>query len=95
MNATSQSAITRPRISGAEVSCSVALPRAINDTLAAPTATSNSSAAAAEGASAVASTRTPNSTEERTSVRVPVRPRAAVYSPPMTAPSPIAAVMKP
>ena len=78
MNATSQSAMTRPRISGSEASCSVAFPRAINDTLAAPTATSRSSAAPADGARAVASTRTPNRTDERTNVGIPVRPRAAV-----------------
>ena len=37
----------------------------------------------------------PNPTEARIIGRNPVRPRAAVNRPPMTAPTPIAAVMKP
>ncbi len=37
----------------------------------------------------------PNSTADRTSAVTPVRPRAATTRPPMTAPTPIAAVMKP
>ena len=38
---------------------------------------------------------TPNPAEAMIIGRTPVRPRAAVNRPPMTAPTPIAAVMKP
>ena len=94
-NATAQSAITRPRICGSAASCSVLLPVERNATLDAPTSAIPTSATGRFGAAAVPSMASPNRPDATTSAGMPVRPHPATYSPPTTAPRPIAAVRKP
>ena len=93
--ATNQSAITRPRIDGSAPSCRVELPVDMKEMLAAPTNPSATSSNARFGASVASVIAAPKAAEATTSVRMPVFPRAATTRPPATAPSPIAAVMKP
>src|SRR3954471_13555554 len=61
--ATAHSAMTRPRISGADASCSVLLPLARKLTLAAPTNAIATSSTAKLGATAAAISRAPKITE--------------------------------
>lgn len=93
--ATNHSDITRPRMSGAAVSCSVELPVDMNMMLAAPTSASAMSSNESVGASVASVIVAPNREAAATSGRSPVWPRAATIRPPATAPIPIAAVMKP
>ncbi len=94
-NATNHSDITRPRISGAAPSCRVELPVDMNVMLAAPTNASATSSSASVGAPVARPIATLNAEAASTSGRSPVLPRAAISRPPATAPTPIAAVMKP
>jgi hypothetical protein len=93
--ATNHKDITRPRISGAEVSCKVELPVDMNEMLAPPARPSAISSRSRLGASVANVIATANPNAAITSGRRPVLPRAATSSPPATAPMPIAAVMKP
>ena len=95
ITATVHSAMTRPRIRGSAASCSVLLPLDMQPTLVAPTNSSATSSSSRVGAKAAARMAAPNAIEELTRERTPTRPRAAIHSPPPTAPTPIAAVMKP
>ena len=63
--------------------------------LTAPTRASARYSSARLGATAAPAMTTPNAIEVLIIARVPVRPRAATQRPPMTAPTPIDAVMKP
>jgi hypothetical protein len=94
-SATNHSAITRPRISGAAASWSVELPVDMNDTLAAPTTASAASSTSRSGAAAASAIAAANAAAAIVTGRRPVRPRAATTRPPATAPTPIAALMKP
>ena len=67
----------------------------MNEMLAPPANASATSSAASVGASVANVIATPNADAASTSGRIPVLPRAATISPPITAPTPIAAVMKP
>lgn len=73
----------------------VEFPTLMNETLAQPTKSSPTRATPSAGASAVKRIAIPNPRQETIIGRSPVRPRAAVNSPPSTAPIPIEAVMKP
>ncbi len=77
-NATAHNAITRPRICGAAASCSELLPFDRNDTLAAPTASIATISSGNVGAADARSSTTPNTADDVTIARMPVRPRAAV-----------------
>ena len=93
--ATNHSAITRPRICGSARSCSVALPADMKMTDAAPTSASASSSSAMSGAKVAIAMANPNASAPMIRTRAPILPRLAMVSPPATAPTPIAAVMKP
>ncbi len=93
--ATNHSDITRPRMAGAEFSCSVELPVAMNEMLAPPARASATSSTPRFGAAVASVIASPNPNAASTSGRSPVLPLAATSSPPVTAPTPIAAVMKP
>ena len=93
--AIAQSAMTRPRMEGAALSCRVELPRAMNETLAQPTAASARYSRKSRGAPAARKSTTAKAEAASATGRRPVWPRAAVTSPPATAPIPIEAVMKP
>jgi hypothetical protein len=93
--ATNHSDITRPRMLGSEFSCSVALPIDMNDTLAPPASASATSSSGRFGARLASPIAVPRPVADMTSGAVPVFPRVATINPPTTAPTPIAAVMKP
>ena len=93
--ATNQSAITRPRMLGSAPSCSVEFPVDMKAMLAPPTSASAHSSSGRVGAAPASSRKTPKAVADRTMVAMPVRPIPATRSPPTTAPTPIAAVMKP
>ena len=94
-NATNHSDITRPRIAGSAASWRVELPVDMNVMLAPPANASAASSSAIVGAALASAIATANTNAASTSGRSPVLPRAATSSPPATAPTPIAAVMKP
>lgn len=91
MNATAHKAITRPRIWGSVPICSVELAIDKNETLAKPTSAIATSSIANIGASPAKVMNTAKINDARIIARTPVFPRAAVQSPPMTAPVPMAA----
>ena len=93
--ATAQRAMTRPRICGSAVICSVALPVDRKKMLAAPTRSSAAAAAKTVGITASSSVAAPNTPAATATSRVPVARRPAVMRPPTTAPTPIAAVIQP
>ncbi len=80
---------------GAAVSCNVEFPPDMKAMLAPPTSARANSSVSRPGAPAASARTAPNATHAATSIGTPVRPRAATSSPPTTAPTPIAAVMKP
>ena len=94
-NATAHNAMTRPRICGAAVICSVALPTERNQTLAAPTSSSEAAAVCTVGEIAVRAVDRPNAADDSTSGWMPVARRLALTSPPTTAPTPMADVIAP
>ncbi len=73
----------------------VELPVAMKETLAQPTNSMAAYATPMAGAAAQAMMASPKPVPAMIIERSPVRPRAAVNSPPTTAPMPIAAVRKP
>jgi hypothetical protein len=94
-NATAHRAMTRPRIDGDAVSCSVLLPVDWNATLIPPTTAMAPSSTGSDGAAAARASAAPNSSAFLTIAVAPVRPLPATSSPPTTAPAPMAAVMRP
>lgn len=94
-NATDHSDITRPRKCGRLASCSVLALVERNAVLAAPIASSATSAGPSEGASATPVIVRLNTRESSVSDRRPTFIRRATTRPPITAPTPIAEVMNP
>ena len=93
--ATNHSAITRPRIAGSDRSCRVALPADMNTTEAPPTNAMAISSVTRSGATVASVSAMPKANTAMINSRTPVRPRLASTRPQITAPTPIAAVMKP
>jgi hypothetical protein len=93
--ATNQRDMTRPRMAGSAVSCRVELPVDMKVMLAAPARESAASSNPSVGATVARAMATPNPVAAIVSGLSPVLPLAAMNRPPMTAPTPMAAVMKP
>lgn len=93
--ATNHSAITRPRMAGSARICSVALPTDMNTTEAPPTSAIATSSKPRSGASVAQVMAIAKANTATVSRCTPVRPRLASTNPLTTAPTPIAAVMKP